>query len=68
MATCVDHLLTRTGVVARDVDRVFMTGGSSFVPAVRALFDARFGAGRIESGGEMISVASGLALRAREIG
>ena len=67
MAECVDRLLLRAGIVARDVDRVFMTGGTSFVPAVRALFDARFGAQRIEAGGEMISVASGLALRAREL-
>jgi hypothetical chaperone protein len=67
MAACVDDLLLRAGVSAGDVDRVFMTGGTSFVPAVRALFDARFGAERIEAGGEMISVASGLALRAREL-
>jgi len=67
MAACVDRLLARAGVAAGDVDRVFMTGGTSFVPAVRALFDARFGAARIEAGGEMISVASGLALRAREL-
>jgi hypothetical chaperone protein len=68
MAACVDRLLDRAGIAARDVDRVFMTGGTSFVPVVRALFDARFGADRIEAGGEMISVASGLALRARELG
>jgi hypothetical chaperone protein len=67
MAACVDRLLEKAGVAAKDVDRVFMTGGTSFVPAVRALFDARFGADRIEAGGEMISVASGLALRAREL-
>jgi len=68
MATCVDRLLARTGVAPREVDRVFMTGGTSFVPAVRALFDARFGREKIEAGGEMVSVASGLALRARELG
>lgn len=66
MAECVDRMLARAGVAAGDVDRVFMTGGTSFVPAVRALFDARFGAGKIVAGGEMISVASGLALRARD--
>jgi hypothetical chaperone protein len=67
MATCVDRLLASAGVSAGDVDRVFMTGGTSFVPAVRGLFDARFGREKIEAGGEMVSVASGLALRAREI-
>jgi hypothetical chaperone protein len=54
------------GVAAGDVDRVFMTGGTSFVPAVRRIFDERFGAAKIEAGGEMISVATGLSLRARE--
>jgi hypothetical chaperone protein len=64
MEECVDRLLTTTGVAARDVDRVFMTGGTSFVPAVRRIFDERFGAEKIRAGGEMISVATGLALSA----
>ena len=33
--TCVDRLLRRARVAAKDVDMVFLTGGSSFVPAVR---------------------------------
>jgi len=45
-----------------------MTGGSSFVPAVRRIFDERFGREKIRAGGEMISVATGLALRAQEEG
>ena len=64
---CVDRLLTRTGVAPERVDQVFLTGGSSFVPAVRRLFEARFGPTRIRSGEELTSVASGLALRAREV-
>lgn len=66
MEECVDRLLARTGVDAKDVDQVFMTGGTSFVPAVRRIFDERFGASKIRAGGEMISVATGLALRSRE--
>ena len=31
------------GVDAKDVDQVFLTGGSSFVPAVRRIFEERFG-------------------------
>jgi hypothetical chaperone protein len=65
MAECVDRLLASTGVAAKDVDQVFMTGGTSFVPAVRRIFDERFGAEKIRAGGEMISVATGLALRSR---
>lgn len=66
LAACVDRVLEAAGVTRADVDRVFMTGGTSFVPAVRRIFDERFGAAKIEAGGEMISVATGLALRARE--
>lgn len=65
--TCVDSLLATTGTAATKVDRVFMTGGSSLVPAVRAIFDRRFGADRVSAGGEFVSVASGLAYRAAEL-
>ncbi|GBR52997.1 molecular chaperone DnaK [Neokomagataea thailandica NBRC 106555] len=44
------------------IDRVFLTGGTSFVPAVRALFSRRFGNDKIDSGSEFVSVAEGLAL------
>ncbi|MDB5423761.1 MAG: Heat shock protein Hsp70, partial [Phenylobacterium sp.] len=47
-------------------DRVFLTGGSSLVPAVRAIFHRRFEASRIETGAELESIASGLALMGRE--
>ena len=67
MAECVDRLLAATGVAAKEVDQVFMTGGTSFVPAVRRIFDERFGAEKIRAGGEMISVATGLALRSRSV-
>ncbi len=63
---CVDGLLERSGFATRDVDFVFLTGGSSFVPAVRHVFEERFGADRMRFGGELTSVANGLALRAQE--
>ena len=64
---CVEALLAQTGVAAAKVDRVFMTGGTSLVPAVRKIFADRFGEGKLSSGGEFVSVANGLAYRAREI-
>jgi hypothetical chaperone protein len=63
---CVDGLLASSGVSASAVDRVFLTGGTSFVPAVRRIFETRFGAERVKTGNEFTSVASGLALRAEE--
>ena len=63
----IDRLMTGAGVEAGAVDRVFLTGGSSFVPAVRRIFERRFGRERIRSGNEFTSVAHGLALRAAEV-
>jgi hypothetical chaperone protein len=62
----IDTLLKISGIDPRAVDRVFLTGGSSFVPAVRRIFENRFGSDRIRGGNEFTSVAHGLALRAAE--
>lgn len=63
---CVDSLLAYAGVPQQAVDAVFLTGGSSFVPAVRQIFDDRFGVDKIKTGNAFSSVAYGLALRAAE--
>lgn len=57
-----EEVLQATNTPASAIDKVFLTGGTSFVPAVRAIFSRRFDAGRIESGGELLSIAHGLAL------
>ena len=62
----IDDLLLASNVDRRSVDRVFLTGGSSFVPAVRRIFESRFGKDRIRCGGEFTSVAHGLALGAAD--
>lgn len=66
MAAAVDAALADAGAEGTDIDRVFLAGGTSLVPAVRALFTDRFGAGRVSSGGELTSIAHGLALIAGE--
>ena len=58
----IDSLLKSTGVKPQQVDRVFLTGGTSFVPAVRQIFTKRFGPDRTRGGNEFTSVAQGLAL------
>lgn len=58
----VDAALSASGVVSGDIDRVFMTGGSSLIPAVHDLFARRFGTERVAVGGELTSIAHGLAL------
>jgi hypothetical chaperone protein len=48
------------------VDSVFMTGGTSYVPAVRRLFEQRFGHEKLRYGDAFNSVASGLAAIAKD--
>ena len=62
----VDTALADAGLPPGAIDRVFLTGGSSLVPAVRAIFHRRFARERIETGAELESIASGLALIGRE--
>ncbi len=59
---CVDQVMAKTGLGPQAIDRVFLTGGTSYVPAVRALFVKRFGETRIETGDQLLSIAKGLAL------
>jgi len=63
VAACVDGLLASSRVAPADVDAVFLTGGSSLVPAVRRIFQDRFSPEKIRVGHEFTSVAMGLARR-----
>ena len=58
----VDRAMAQANLAPGAIDRVFLTGGTSFVPAVRAIFQQRFGQEKIETGGEFESIAAGLAL------
>ncbi|HLJ90796.1 MAG TPA: Hsp70 family protein [Candidatus Angelobacter sp.] len=64
---CLDRLFTQVGLAEHDIDKVFLTGGSSFVPAVRRIFEDRFGKDKIAGGSEFTSVAKGLALRSLDL-
>ena len=61
LGATVDQALATAGVRHADVDQVFLTGGTAFVPAVRRLFADRFGEVSVSGGGEFVSVAEGLA-------
>ena len=64
----VDQALARAGLDEGGIDAVFLTGGTSYVPAVRAIFSRRFPAERLHQGDAFQSVASGLALLATDGG
>jgi hypothetical chaperone protein len=66
IAASVQSLLTQCGLKPSDIDSVFLTGGSSFVPVVRRYFSKTFGPEKLRSGEELTTVAKGLALRALE--
>jgi len=58
----VEAALEQAGLAAGEIDKVFLTGGTSFVPAVRTRFAACFGEERLETGDQLLSIAYGLAL------
>lgn len=58
----VDQVMTQAGLEPADIERVFLTGGTSFVPAVQRLFAARFGEARLTAADQFESIAQGLAL------
>lgn len=64
IALTVDAALDQAGVAPDQIDHVFLTGGSSQIPAVRRLFEQRFGENRIARGNELTSIAHGLGLMA----
>jgi hypothetical chaperone protein len=61
-----ERAMDSAGLDDAAIDAVFMTGGTSYVPAVKRLFSQRFGHQRIHVGNAFQSVASGLALVARD--
>ena len=66
ISACVDQLLAQCQVAPKDVDAIFMTGGSSFVPAIRRIFENKVSGKPIRIGNEFTSVAEGLAIYALE--
>ena len=58
-------VLDEAGLAPSAVDLVFLTGGTSFVPAVQRLFAARFGEDKLTSAEQFESISRGLALIGR---
>nr|WP_050727632.1 Hsp70 family protein [Vulgatibacter incomptus] len=63
---CVDRVLARSGGV--EPDAIFLTGGTSKIPSVRALFAERFGEARLREGDAFTSVVAGLGRATRLAG
>lgn len=67
LSACLDRLLASAGQDAKGIDAVFLTGGSSQIPAVQRLFSARFGEERLRSGDAFTSVAEGMGRASRSV-
>ena len=59
-----DQFLAKASIAPETIQTVFLTGGTSLIPSLRAEFFRRFGAERIRDGEEFTSVADGLGLSA----
>ena len=62
IAGAVDQVLATAKTAPAEIEKVFLTGGTSFVPAVRQLFVERFGDDKLMSADQFESIAYGLAL------
>ncbi len=58
----ISRTLAMAGVQESDIDSVFLTGGTSQLPFIRASFATRFGDEKISAGDALTSVCIGLAL------
>nr|WP_320189746.1 Hsp70 family protein [uncultured Desulfobacter sp.] len=61
---CVADTLANAGVTPAQLNAVFLTGGSSYIPMIRAVFESRLGADKIKTADAFTSVAYGLGLEA----
>lgn len=58
----VEQAVENAGLTFAGIDRVFLTGGTSFVPAIREAFEKRFPDAMVTSSNQFDSIANGLAL------
>lgn len=59
---CVEESLNNAGLMPGDVDIVFLTGGSSYIPCIKDLFQTKFGHSKVKHSDAFTSVAYGLGL------
>jgi len=60
ISACIDEVIANSGMLAAQIDTVFLTGGTSRIPHIQALFTERFGRDKIENRDAFTSVVHGL--------
>lgn len=59
---CLDQFLDDMQIRPAEIQSVFLTGGTAYVPRIRQFLARKFGSHKLRQGDAFISVASGLAL------
>ena len=59
---CVEETLTKAELSLDKIDIVFLTGGSSYIPCIKELFNKKFGPGKVKHSDAFTSVAYGLGI------
>jgi hypothetical chaperone protein len=62
---CLKKFLADVNMTGSEIDSVFLTGGTAYVPCIRNFLKDKFGAEKMRQGDAFVSVASGLALSSR---
>jgi hypothetical chaperone protein len=60
IASCIDEVVAKSGLQSAQIDTVFLTGGTSRIPRIQALFTERFGRDKLEQRDAFTSVVHGL--------
>jgi hypothetical chaperone protein len=60
IAACIDEVVAQSGLLPAQIDTVFLTGGTSRIPHIQALFAERFGRDKLENRNAFTSVVHGL--------
>ena len=62
LSTCIDKVTKEAGISESRIDTIFLTGGSSYIPGIKSIFENTFGPERINHTDAFTSVAYGLGL------
>ena len=59
---CIEEVTKQSKMRCADIDVVFLTGGSSYIPIIKRIFSDKFGAEKINQANAFTSVAYGLGI------
>ncbi|MBI2630809.1 Hsp70 family protein [Candidatus Nomurabacteria bacterium] len=67
MNLCVEQTISDAGISVANIDKIFITGGSSQIPIIRQLFLEKFGEEKVVQNDVLTAVARGLGIHATRL-